>query len=453
METNNKWYETAQFYHIYPLGLCGAPKNNTFEGTEYRLKQLEGWIPHLLSLGVNAVYIGPLFESSTHGYDTCDYKKVDSRLGDNDTLAELVRQYHEAGIRVVVDGVFNHTGREFFAFRDLRERRQESRYAGWYKGLDFYGNTHYNDGFGYQGWRGHLELPELNLRNPEVSQYLLEVARWWVETFGIDGIRLDSADVLDFDFMRQLRHLANDVKEDFWLLGEVIHGDYNRWANQEMLHAVTNYEMSKGLYSGHNDYNYFEIAHSAKRAFQDLYRNIRLYNFADNHDVDRLAERLHNPEHIYNVYTLLYTFPGVPAIYYGSEWGIRGRKEGGSDDALRPAVDIRNVAFDNPRLLSHIQKLGAARRGSDALNTGAYGELALTNKQYAFQRFTDRECVLVLLNADNAPCEMSIPLHRIAGGGARFSTLAGEETEVQVRDGGLYVSLKPCSSVVLAVEN
>lgn len=227
------WYEQAVFYHIYPLGLLGAEKTNTLTETAHRFVALEDWIPHIHALNGSAIYIGPLFESSTHGYDTRDFRLVDRRLGSNEDFARFVRLCHESGIRVVVDGVFNHTGREFFAFRDICEKREASPYKDWYRGVNFGWGSPLGDPFSYEAWQGHFELPCLNLWNPEVRQYLFDSIRFWVDNFDIDGIRLDCANVLDFEFMKELREKTSSMKPDFWLMGEVIHGEYSRWVNRK----------------------------------------------------------------------------------------------------------------------------------------------------------------------------------------------------------------------------
>ena len=260
------WYEKAVFYHMYPLGMTGAPlENNPEAPVAHRFEELDKWIPHMKELGCTALYIGPLFESSSHGYDTRDYRLTDRRLGDNEDFIQFVTLCHQAGIRVVVDGLFNHTGREFFAFRDIQEKREHSPYCSWYKGVNFGWDSPFHDGFGYEAWQGHYELPCLNLQNPEVKQYLFDVIRFWIDTFDIDGIRLDCANVMDFQFMKEMRAATAPMKKDFWLMGEVIHGEYSRWVNDEMLHSVTNYELHKSLYSGLNDHNFFEIAHNVRR--------------------------------------------------------------------------------------------------------------------------------------------------------------------------------------------
>ena len=343
------WYNEAIFYHIYPLGLTGAPKQNEYTEPVHRLNTLLPWIDHIKEIGCTALYIGPLFESVGHGYETTDYKKLDSRLGTNEDLTAFVKACHDKKIKVIFDGVFNHTGRDFFAFKDIQQNRENSRYLNWYCNVNFWGNNEYNDGFSYDNWGGYNLLVKLNQRNPEVQDYICDVIRYWVSEFDVDGIRLDAADVLDFDFMRALRHTAEEVKPDFWLMGEVIHGDYSRWVNGETLHSVTNYALHKALYSGHNDHNYFEIAHTVK--YLQNMGNLDLYNFVDNHDVERIYTKLSNKAHFTPVHILLYTLPGIPSIYYGSEFGIEGRKERSSDDSLRPALNItdyKDAVTSNP---------------------------------------------------------------------------------------------------------
>ena len=403
------WYNEATFYHIYPLGLTGAPKENDYGTPVHRLNTLLPWIDHIKEIGCTALYIGPLFESVGHGYETTDYKKLDSRLGTNEDLTNFVKACHDKGIRVIFDGVFNHTGRDFFAFKDIQKNRENSPYVNWYCNVNFGGNTEYNDGFSYENWGGYNLLVKLNQRNPEVQNYICDVIRFRVSEFDIDGIRLDAADVLDFDFMRVLRHTADEVKKDFWLMGEVIHGDYSRWVNGQTLHSVTNYALHKALYSGHNDHNYFEIAHTVK--YLQNMGDLDLYNFVDNHDVERIHTKLQNKAHFAPVHVLLYTLPGVPSIYYGSEFGIDGKKEKFSDASLRPALDLKDYAdavTKNP-CTALIAALGKVRQGTPALSYGSYSELALTNRQFAFARDLDGVRVIVTVNNDDSEAEMNLP--------------------------------------------
>ena len=400
------WYDEAVFYHIYPLGLTGAETINEYKEPVSRLKEVFPWISHIKEIGCNAIYIGPLFESVGHGYETTDYKKLDSRLGTNKDLTDFVAKCHKEGIRVILDGVFNHTGRDFFAFQDIKKNRENSRYKDWYCNVNFCGNNEYNDGFSYENWGGYDLLVKLNQHNPEVKEYICDVIRFWVSEFDIDGIRLDAADVLDFSYMQALRAVANEVKQDFWLMGEVIHGDYNRWVNEGTLHSVTNYQLHKALYSGHNDHNYFEIAHTVKRLYElggNRPDGLKLYNFVDNHDVERIYTKLTNKNHFAPVHILMYTLPGVPSVYYGSEFGIEGRKEKYSDASLRPALkltDYKDAVKNNP-CTSLIATLGKIRQNTPALSYGDYKELMLMNRQYVFARRYGDDNVIVAVNNDD----------------------------------------------------
>lgn len=422
------WYNEAIFYHIYPLGLTGAPAQNDYGAPAHRLNTLLPWIDHIQKIGCTALYIGPLFESVGHGYETTDYKKLDSRLGTNEDLTNFVAACHKKGIRVIFDGVFNHTGRDFFAFKDIQEHRERSRYVNWYCNVNFCGNTEYNDGFSYENWGEYNLLVKLNQRNPEVQNYICDVIRFWVSEFDIDGIRLDAADVLDFDFMHALRRTADEVKEDFWLMGEVIHGDYSRWVNGDTLHSVTNYALHKALYSGHNDHNYFEIAHTVK--YLQNMGDLDLYNFVDNHDVERIYTKLSNKAHFAPIHILLYTLPGIPSIYYGSEFGIEGKKEKFSDASLRPALDLenyKNAVTENP-CTALIAALGKIRQDTPALSYGNYNELMLTNRQYAFARDLDNVRVIVTVNNDDNAAGMNLPVGNTA---AYIGALSGKRAEVQ----------------------
>lgn len=442
------WYDEAVFYHIYPLGLVGAEKENPYGQVQHRLNTLLPWIAHIKKMGCTALYIGPLFESVGHGYETTDYKRLDSRLGDNEDLKAFVGECHRQGIRVILDGVFNHTGRDFFAFKDLKENRESSPYRDWYCNVNFYGNNEYNDGFSYDNWGGYNLLVKLNQRNPEVRDYILDVIRFWVAEFDIDGLRLDAADVLDFEFMQALRGLANEVKPEFWLMGEVIHGEYNRWVNEGTLHSVTNYHLHKALFSGHNDHNYFEIAHTVKR-LNDMSggrpEGLNLYNFVDNHDVERIYTKLNKKAHFAPVHILLYTLPGVPSVYYGSEFAIEGRKEQGSDASLRPALNLSDyaAAYEENEATKLICKLGEVHQRIKALSYGEYRELVLTNRQYAFSRTTEEELVVVTVNNDDNAAAIQVPCNR---DGKFVGAISGEVLKAE--NGSLCVNLGPNSGEI-----
>lgn len=395
------WADESVFYQIYPLGFCGAPEQN--DGLVVpRIAKVAEWIPHILQTGANAIYFSPLFDSDSHGYDTRDYRRLDCRLGTNADFAKVCRQLHENKIKVVLDGVFNHVGRGFWAFQDVLQNREGSRYKDWFH-INFSGNSNYNDGLWYEGWEGHYELVKLNLRNEEVVAHLFDCIRGWVEEFDIDGLRLDVAYMLDRDFLRRLHDFCQGLKPDFFLVGEMLHGDYNQLVNDQMLHSATNYECYKGLYSSFNSMNMFEIGHSLLRQFGPenwtLYKGKHLLNFVDNHDVTRVASILTNPEHLPLIYGILFAMPGIPCIYYGSEWGTEGVKQQGSDANLRPCFD--GPIFND--LTQQIAAMAQAHRDSPALCYGDYTSLVLTNRQIIFQRRCDTERVIVAVNADSQP--------------------------------------------------
>lgn len=431
------WYDEAIFYHIYPLGMTGAPKQNSYGDPVHRLNTLLPWIRHIKEIGCNAIYIGPLFESVGHGYETTDYKKVDSRLGTNRDLTDFVSECHKMGIRVILDGVFNHTGRDFFAFRDIQQNRENSPYKDWYCNVNFYGNNSFGDGFSYENWGGYDLLAKLNQHNPAVKDYICDVIRFWVSEFDIDGIRLDAADVMSFDYMKALRKVANEVKPDFWLMGEVIHGNYARWANDGTLHSVTNYMLHKALYSAHNDHNYFEVAHTIKYVSDMVGNRLNLYAFVDNHDVERIYTKLQNKSHFVPVHIMLYTLPGIPSIYYGSEFGIEGKKEN-SDDALRPSLcfeDYKDAIKTNP-CTQLIAALGKIRQNTPALCYGDYKELTLQTTHFAYERTLGGNAVIVTVNNGDTDVSLNLPCsncHKYVGAlTGKEVFVKGEQIAVQV---------------------
>ena len=420
------WAYESVFYQIYPLGFCGAPFENDGQ-LEHRILKVEEWIPHIKKLGCNAVYFSPLFESDTHGYNTRDFQKLDCRLGTNEDFKRVVDKLHAEGIKVVLDGVFNHVGRGFFGFQDVLQNREASPYKDWFR-IDFWGNSAYNDGLYYEGWEGNYDLVKLNLRHEPVIQYIFESIDMWIREFDIDGLRLDVAYCLEHDFVRRLRQFVDSKKQDFFMVGEMLHGDYKVLVNDAMLHSATNYECYKGLHSSFNSMNMFEIVHSLMRQFGPeqwtLYKGKHLLSFVDNHDVSRIASVLQNPNHLPLIYALAYGMPGIPCVYYGSEWGVKGDKHNG-DPSLR-------LSYEQPEwneLTDFIAVLGEAKKNSKALNYGDFRSVLLTNKQCIFERKTEGERVLVAINADgedfyahfNAECGRAVDLitgeeHDFGGG-------------------------------------
>ncbi len=413
------WAYESVFYQIYPMGFTGVPYEN--DGVQrHGILDVIDWIPHIKKTGCNAIYFSPVFESDTHGYNTRDYSKIDTRLGTNEDFKKVCDALHENGIRVVLDGVFNHVGRGFTQFRDVCEKKWDSPYKDWFY-VNFDGNSAYNDGLWYEGWEGNFDLVKINLHNEEVIQHIFNAVKGWIEEFDIDGLRLDVAYLLDENFLRRLREHTTGLKSDFYLLGEMLHGDYNRLMNEQMLHSATNYECYKGLFSSFNSMNMFEIVHSLLRQFGPenwtLYRGKHLLSFVDNHDVTRVASILSDKNHLPLIYAMSFGMPGIPCVYYGSEWGVEGRKEEG-DPSLRPHFD---APIEN-ELTDWISKLAEAKKNSEALNYGEFRSVVLTNRQCIFERKSEHERVLVAINADSNGYDA----HFDAGCGMAVDLITGE---------------------------
>lgn len=406
----NTLFSDKFFYHIYPLGLCNCPKKNDFSSPAGNaFEKLTEDLDRLKNLGINALYIGPIFESSAHGYDTLDYFHVDRRLGNNEKFADFCKECHNRGIAVILDTVFNHTGREFFAFKDLQQNGWNSNYKDWYLKIDFSRKSNFGDCFDYEGWAGCKDLVKLNLENSEVRNHLFSAVDFWIDNFHIDGLRLDAADVMSKKFLKDLSNHCKNKKSDFWLMGEVVHGDYNDWINQGELDSVTNYQIYKSLWSAFNDKNLFELSYNLKREFGagGIYKSFLPYNFLDNHDVNRLGSTIKNTKHLFLLYGLLFLIPGIPSIYYGSEFGIRGTRNNQGDFELRPSLppfsqipDFAKPFVNSEVLYETITKFAKLRQNQIALQKGDYKELSITNETLAFERTFFGEKIIVAINAD-----------------------------------------------------
>lgn len=417
-------------YQIFPLrAFCDGEVS---EG----ILEVKKWIPHMKKLGTNAVYFSPVFSSTSHGYDTKDFRMIDERLGTNEDFKEACVALKEEGICVILDGVFNHVGREFWAFKDVLEKKWDSPYKDWFY-INFDGNDSYNDGFWYEGWEGHYELVKLNLDNGEVRRHLLDAVGMWIDEFGIDGLRLDVAYMLNRNFMKCLVDFARGKNPEFLMIGEMLHGDYTQLVNPEMLDSVTNYECYKGLYSSFNTHNMHEIGYSLNRQFGPeewtLYKGLPLYNFVDNHDVERIATQLEDSEHLPLIYAMEFAMPGIPGIYYGSEWGMEGKKEQGSDDSLRPRIHPEDLK--ETELTEYISRLAQIRKNSPALKYGDYLQLAIMPDVLVFQRKTADDRIIFAMNCS----ENEFTAHFDAQAGTGVDLITGEKVDF---GGGLFIAAK-----------
>jgi cyclomaltodextrinase / maltogenic alpha-amylase / neopullulanase len=393
------WVDHVIWWHVYPLGFTGAGRSAAEAGPDPvpRLRSLEPWLDYLLDLGCNGLALGPVFASSTHGYDTIDHFRVDPRLGTEDDLRWLFGTARNRGVHVLLDGVFNHVGREFPQFVDVLEHGPASRYARWF---DLDPDAGGPDGFGYRDFEGHHELVALDHGEPEVIDHIVEVANHWLDA-GASGWRFDAAYAMPREALRAVTSAVHVKHPEAWLVGEVIHGDYPSFVRDGGLDSVTQYELWKAIWSSFNDRNLFELAWALER-HDGFVREFVPMTFLGNHDVTRIASRLDDPGLLGHALALLFGVAGVPALYYGDEQAFRGVKEerAGGDDAVRPAFpaspdELAPHGWDVFR--THQELIGVRRRNSWL--TGARTSVDhVTNEQLAFTSGSDGGQVTVLLN-------------------------------------------------------
>jgi len=408
------WPDHAIWWQLHPIGFLGAPATaDAPDVVEHRLSRLEPWLDYLVELGCNGLALGPIFASESHGYDTTDHFRVDPRLGTEQDFERLVEQCRARGVRLLLDGVFNHVGRSFPRFRDVLEHGRESRSASWFR-LDFDAPGHGGDGFDYADFEGHRILVALNHAEPEVQDYVSDVMGYWLDR-GADGWRLDAAYAVPKEFWHLVTDRVRRTHPNAWFVGEYIHGDYVAAVREGGLDSVTQYELWKGIWSSLNDSNFFELAWALKR--HDGYRTaFRPLTFVGNHDVTRLASRLEDERLLPLALAVLFTTAGIPSVYAGDEQAFRGIKyerEGG-DAEIRPAFPAEGptglASFGRPVFRLHQDLIGLRRRHPWLVGAGIE-VLHLENLAFAY-RVQDPEggaSLVVLLNA--ADRDRTFPLN------------------------------------------
>lgn len=408
---NTERFRDVILWHAYPLGFVGAEREALpGDATHHRLPQLEQWLDHILEIGANGLQLGPVFDSETHGYDTRDHFRIDPRLGDEDDLRHLIAVAHERGIKVVLDGVFNHVGRSFPRFGTAELGDPDA--AAWFR----------RSGHGWSDFEGHAALVALNHDHPAVLEYVIEVMRYWLDR-GIDGWRLDAAYAVPPGFWQQVAAAVHQSHPHAWLLGEVIHGDYSAFVAESGLDSVTQYELWKAAWSALNDRNLWELAWTLGRQ-KELLTTFLPTVFLGNHDTTRIASRLSDPRHLAHALTVLVTVGGIPAVYAGDDWDFRGIKEdrAGGDDAVRPPfpADPSGLSpFGEPAFRLH-QALISVRRRKPWLVDAVYEQERLENEILVY-RMTSRDgddTIRVVLNVSDAV--LQVPLSEgeqiLAGG-------------------------------------
>jgi len=407
-----QWVRHAIWWHVYPLGFVGAfPADPPPGAGEHRLRRLVDWLDHAVHLGASGIALGPIFASRTHGYDTTDHYRIDPRLGDDGDFDRLVDEAHRRGLRVLLDGVFNHVGTEFPRYRQAVEGT-DPQAARWFVGRP--GRFH--------TFEGHGELITLNHRDPEVADYTAGVMAHWLDR-GADGWRLDAAYAVPEAFWATVLPRVRERHPQAWFVAEVIHGDYPAFVDASTVDSVTQYELWKAIWSGLNDGNFHELDWALQR-HNDFCDHFAPLTFVGNHDVTRIASRLENAEHLPHALVLLFTTGGVPSIYAGDEFGYRGVKEdrAGGDDAVRPEFGLPFAADDDAReTLALHQFLIGLRRRHPWLHEARTAALLLSNRQYAYRTRCGDDSLLVALNLDDEP--MDLPVEQLTG--ARAEVLAG----------------------------
>lgn len=410
------WYENAVFYHIHPLNLCGCGHEDT-QSAGSHFDVLMQWAEHAKKLGCNAIYIGPVFESDAHGHGMIDYHNVDHRIGTNEDFKQWIARCHSLGLRVIVDGIFTHVGRGFFAFDHLRRHGKKSVYRDWFANVTFSRDNIYGDGFSYENWGGYNRLVKFNLHNPWACDYHFDTVRLWINEFDIDGIRLDAVDEWDYDFVKELKKTADSLKPDFWLMGELIQEDYVRWVNDKMLHAAVNTELNRELYCVHNGGSYESLAKTIQSIEKQSGR-AKLYTYLDNHDDSRVHDKLNNAEHQYLLTMLLYTLYGYPSVNCGSEFTLRSYA---GNKKVEPAADepacrqpLQLADYQNAYVYDEITYLhcllGRVHQQFLQMSEGTYMELLLTEGQFAYARVLGRAAVITAVNKEDRLVRVEIPL-------------------------------------------
>ena len=355
------WTDHAIWWHVFPLGFTGAPAHRLAPGApvEHRLGRLTAWLDYAVELGCNGLVLGPVFASESHGYDTLDHLRIDPRLGDDDDWDAFVSAARARGLRIVLDGVFNHVGRQHPRVTQALADGPDSPAGRWVR------------------WRadarppepevfeGHGGLVVLNHDAPEVQDHVAEVMSHWLAR-GADGWRLDATYAIPTAFWRTVLPRVRAAHPDAWVLGEMIHGDYAAYVTESGIDSVTQYELWKAMWSSIADRNFFELAWALKRhaAFAEEFVP---YTFVGNHDVTRLASAIADPRHVTHAIAVLFFVAGTPAVYSGDEQGFRGVKEAriGGDDAIRPEFPASPAELASPGwplYREHQRLIGLRRR-------------------------------------------------------------------------------------------
>jgi cyclomaltodextrinase / maltogenic alpha-amylase / neopullulanase len=376
-----------------------------------------------VDLGASGLLLGPIFDSSTHGYDTIDHFRIDPRLGDDGDFDALISAARRRGLRVLLDGVFNHVGRDFPPFQEVLADGPQAPHASWFR-LSWPPHRIAGEEPEYASFEGHRHLVALNHDEPAVEEYVTRVMNHWLDR-GADGWRLDAAYVVPRAFWADVLPRVRDRHPGAYIVGEVIHGDYRAFVQESGVDAVTQYELWKAIWSALNDRNFFELAWALDRHNRCLDDFVPL-TFVGNHDVTRLASRLNDERHIAHALVILLTSGGMPSIYAGDEQAFRGMKEDrpGGDDAIRPNFpagpdELAPFGWGTYRL--HQTLIGLRRRHA-WLHQSRTKITHLGNAQLTYEACHLGQRLVVALNLDDAGCVQPVPhMRHVTAGNGRLS--------------------------------
>ena len=440
------WIDDAVLWHVYPLGFVGAPAKALPPGgpVEHRLPRLESWLDYAVDLGCSGLLLGPIFASETHGYDTVDHFRIDPRLGDDADFDRLVAAAHARGLRLVLDGVFNHVARTVPMFSEARASGRGSAADRWFRRTGDAADA-------YDTFEGHHRLVAFNHADPAVVDYVTRVLTYWLDR-GVAGWRLDAAYAVPSDFWRQVLAAARAAHPDAWFAAEVIHGDYADFARASTVDSVTQYELWKAIWSSLNDRNLFELAWALRRHQGFLAAELP-QTFTGNHDVTRLATRLDDRRHLGHALALLMCVAGVPSIYAGDEQAFQGTKEEreGGDDAIRPEFPASPADLDGSGWPFHRlhQRLLTFRRRHSWLTRACTSTPHVANRALALHSrpslVADGETdspadeVLLLVNLDDEDYDFPVD----TAGFELAEAPVGDDPRRDAARGGASLSLVP----------
>ncbi|MGM1046254.1 MAG: alpha-glycosidase [Bacillota bacterium] len=423
--TTPDWVKDAVFYQIFPERFANGDTSNDPKGTlpwgstdptpsNFFGGDIQGVIDHLdhlIELGINAIYFTPLFTATTnHKYDTEDYMEIDPQFGDKDTLKELVDLCHERGIRVVMDAVFNHSGKTFAPFVDVQKNGENSKYKDWFYvrslPLEVVDGIPTYDTFAFEPL-----MPKLNTENPEVKQYLLRMAEYWIKETGIDGWRLDVANEVGHQFWREFRQVVKKANPDAYILGEVWH-ESSIWLEGDQFDAVMNYPFTNAVLdffiNRTVDAEKFSFMLGKQLAGYPRQASEVAFNLLDSHDTARLLTLANGDKRLMKLAALFqFTYSGTPCIYYGDEIGM----DGGHDPGCRKCMEWNEDKQDK-ELFTFYQTIIKLRKEHTALRTGTFNFLTAENQggKLGYLREDDNESIVVLMNNDKAAQSITVPV-------------------------------------------